>query len=583
MSEVFVSYARSSEAQAKQVAEALRTSGYGVWLDDDLPAHRSYSDVIEEQLKSAKAVVVIWSADAAKSQWVRAEADAAREAGTLVQVSMDGSVPPLPFNQIQCANLGDWDGDVDAPGWRKVAGSISALAGPRTSAVAETGPARSRCSVCVLPFVNMSGEAEQEYFSDGISEDIITDLSKVSALSVTARHTAFAFKGKSVRVPQVARELNVTHVLEGSVRKAGSRVRITAQLIDGAAGDHLWAERYDRDLTNIFAIQDEISAAIVKALKLKLLPEEKKAIENRGTHSADAYDLYLMARQYWVSGNDGDGRRDEIILRICRQATDLDPNYAQAWALMALAQMVLRFRHGKAVDDGMAAAERALALDPKLAEAHAIKARYLSDEGRHKEANVEIETALQLDPESWEVNREAARLTFKEGRIDEAAQYFRKATELMDTDYYDPGLLVVCYTALGDIEKAKSAAEITVARAERALARDPSNGAALGHGAYSLACLGESERAKQWMNRALLVDPENPIMRYNLACALTTQLKDHEAALEMLEPYLATATLSQVTYTEADPDMDGIRDDPRFQALIAAARRRASAGDGAAA
>ena len=321
----------------------------------------------------------------------------------------------------------------------------------------------------------------------------------------------------------------------------------------------------------------------MKALKLKLLPEEKKAIENRGTHSADAYDLYLMARQYWVSGNDGDGRRDEIILRICRQATDLDPNYAQAWALMALAQMVLRFRHGKAVDDGMAAAERALALDPKLAEAHAIKARYLSDEGRHKEANVEIETALQLDPESWEVNREAARLTFKEGRIDEAAQYFRKATELMDTDYYDPGLLVVCYTALGDTEKAKSAAEITVARAERALARDPSNGAALGHGAYSLACLGESERAKQWMNRALLVDPENPIMRYNLACALTTQLEDHEAALEMLEPYLATATLSQVTYTEADPDMDGIRDDPRFQALIAAARRRASAGDGAAA
>ena len=122
-----------------------------------------------------------------------------------------------------------------------------------------------------------------------------------------------------------------------------------------------------------------------------------------------------------------------------------------------------------------------------------------------------------------------------------------------------------------------------MARAERALARDPSNGAALGHGAYSLACLGESERAKQWMNRALLVDPENPIMRYNLACALTTQLKDHKAALEMREPYLATATLSQVTYTEADPDMDGIRDDPRFQALIAAARRRASAGDGAAA
>ena len=155
----------------------------------------------------------------------------------------------------------------------------------------------------------MSGDVEQEYFSDGISEDIITDLSKVSALSVVARNTAFTFKGKSVKVPEVARELGVSHVLEGSVRKAGGRVRITAQLIDGAAGDHVWAERYDRDLTDIFALQDEISEAIVKALKLKLLPEEKAAIEQRGTDNVDAYNLYLMARSYYVTGNQGDPRQ----------------------------------------------------------------------------------------------------------------------------------------------------------------------------------------------------------------------------------------------------------------------------------
>jgi adenylate cyclase len=165
--------------------------------------------------------------------------------------------------------------------------------------------ASSRVGICVLPFVNMSGEAEQEYFSDGISEDIITDLSKVSALSVTARNTAFTFKGKAVDVPHVARQLKVSYVLEGSVRKAGARVRITAQLIDGVDGDHVWAERYDRDLSDIFALQDEISEAIVSALRVKLLPEEKQAIEARGTNNVEAYNLYLMARQYSVTGNFG--------------------------------------------------------------------------------------------------------------------------------------------------------------------------------------------------------------------------------------------------------------------------------------
>ena len=149
-----------------------------------------------------------------------------------------------------------------------------------------------KLSICVLPFANMSGDAEQEYFSDGISEDIITDLSKVSALAVISRNSAFMYKGKHVDLPKVARELKVSHVLEGSVRKSGGRVRITAQLIDGATNDHVWAERYDRDLNDIFALQDEISEAIVKALKLKLLPEEKKAIEQRGTESVEAYNLY---------------------------------------------------------------------------------------------------------------------------------------------------------------------------------------------------------------------------------------------------------------------------------------------------
>src|SRR5438477_3229320 len=274
-----------------------------------------------------------------------------------------------------------------------------------TSSAERAAPKGGRFSICVLPFANISGDAEQEYFSDGISEDIITDLSKVSALSVIARNSAFAFKGKNVDVLQVVRQLKVSHVLEGSVRKAGGRVRITAQLIDGAHNDHVWAERYDRDLNDILAIQDELSHAIVDALKLKLLPEEKKAIEQRGTESVEAYNLFLMARQHYVTGGEGDLRRAEATIRICQRITEIDPNYADAWALMALNQMIVRFIHGGKGEDGLAAAERALALDANVAAAHAVKARIFAEYGRHGEASAEIASGLRLEPESYEVNR----------------------------------------------------------------------------------------------------------------------------------------------------------------------------------
>ena len=192
MGEIFVSYAREDEAQATAVAEALSSHGHRVWRDKEFPAHRAYAEVIEERLKNADAVVVLWSAQAAKSQWVRAEADTARNRGTLVQASLDGTIPPLPFNQIQCADLMGWDGR-DASGWRKLGGKHCRAHRAEAPRQLESRPAqRSRVSVCVLPFQNMSGDAEQEYFSDGISEDITTDLSKVSALGVTARNTAFS-------------------------------------------------------------------------------------------------------------------------------------------------------------------------------------------------------------------------------------------------------------------------------------------------------------------------------------------------------------------------------------------------------
>ena len=579
MSDVFISYARSTEAQARHVAEALRALGYGVWRDDELPAHRAYADVIDERLRTAKAVVVVWSADAARSEWVRSEAERARSDRKLVQLTVDGSKLPMPFDQTQCADLTGWTGDAQASGWLKVVGSIAELTGRATSHPsdgAQDPPPRSArppLSVCVLPFANMSGDPEQEYFSDGISEDIITDLSKISALSVVSRNSAFQFKGRHVDVRQVARQLGVSHVLEGSVRKAGARVRITAQLIEGAADSHVWAERYDRDLTDIFALQDEISQAIVGALRLKLLPAEKSAIGRRGTDNADAYNLYLMARRHWVSGN-SDLLGLEELLRLCRGAVSIDPSYAHAWALMALAQTTLHFRYGVAGEDGLAAAERALSLDATLAEPHAVKARHFAAHDRDEEAEAEIELALRLDPQSYDVNFSAAFIRFRQRRLPDAINFFEAATRLSDTSFGAPGMLISCYAALGDAQGLSRSARLALERAEGALADDQSNGQAMGMGVGALAALGEHARAREWIARALLIDPGNRSMRYNLACALSLNMGDVNGANELLEPYLATATPSELEHAAIDPDLNPLREDPRFLSMFAAARTR---------
>ena len=270
---VFLSYARSSEEQATHAERALREEGYNVWRDTELPAHLSYAEVIEERLKSAKAVLVLWSAEAAKSQWVRAEADSAREAGTLVQSSVDGTIPPIPFNQIQCADLRGWSGESNHAGWRKLRASIIALVGQAEMPAPSSKP-RSSSSICVLPFQNRSGDDVPDYFCDGISEDITSDLTKTAALTVVPRKTAFSFKGQDVDPCVVAEKLAVGYVLEGEVRRAGDRVRITTQLIDGSTGEQAWSDRYYREFTDVFSVQDEIAQTIANALKSELLVDD---------------------------------------------------------------------------------------------------------------------------------------------------------------------------------------------------------------------------------------------------------------------------------------------------------------------
>ena len=584
MADVFVSYSRSDKARVAPLVAEIQAKGWSVWWDPSIAAGQEFDDQIEAELRAAGAVLVVWTPTSVASRWVRGEARDAAERGILVPVRFDHARLPIDVRAIQTTDLDRWGEDPASAPFQELLRSLAAVIerqrapqAARSAAGAASpaaGAAAPRVGICVLPFANMSGDQEQEYFSDGITEDIITDLSKVSGLAVVSRNSAFTYKGKHVDVTKVARELKVGHVLEGSVRKSGGRVRITAQLVDGSSNDHLWAERYDRDLNDIFTLQDEISEAIVKALKLKLLPEEKKAIEQRGTDNVEAYNLYLMARQSYVTGHEADARRTEAIIRLCKRAVDIDPRYSRAWALMAIGQMNLRFVHGRVVDDGLALAERALALDANLAEAHAVKARILSQHGRHDEAAAEIDIALRLDPESYEVNRAVAYLRFRQQRLEEATRYYEKSMSLMETDLNSGSMLLTCYTALGNTRAAMRVAQTTLARTEKTLAQDPNNGTAMAYGAIALGSLGEAERAKDWISRTLLIDPDNMNARYNFACTLATYLKEYDAALELLEPVFATMATGFLNHAKADPDLDPLRADPRFTAMLSAAERR---------
>jgi len=588
VADVFVSYARADKARVAPLVAAIEAKGWTVWWDPEITPGQEFDDQIDAEIDAAKAVVVIWTPTSVASRWVRGEAREAAERGILVPVRFEQARLPMDVRAIHTTDLDGWREDAAHPAVQECLRALEAMIARSQAQAAKIDAAapavtpekpKPTFSICVLPFVNMSDDSEQEYFSDGITEDIITDLSKVSALEVVSRNDSFLYKGKQVEVLKVAREVKVTHVLEGSVRRAGGRLRINAQLIDGASGKHVWAERYDRDASDIFAIQDEISQAIVGALKLRLLPEEKKAIERRGTDSVEAHDLYLMGRQLYVTDQLGESAAKAIV-RACARATEIDPHYAQAWALMAVGYRNLR-EIGVETDDGMAAAEKALALDPGLAEAHAVKAYIVQMKGAMDEALAEVDTALKLDPESYEANRTAGRLNYQLHRFEEAAKFFEKALGLMESDVNTAMTLVSTYRVIGDKVGMRRAAEMASRRADAVLALDRNNATVMAYSANALGALGEAERAKARMNRALLIDPDNLDMRYNFACALNAYLNDRQAALDMLEPLFAGITAYLLRYLRADPDFDSLHDDPRYQAMVLAAEARLAAAKSA--
>ena len=431
-----------------------------------------------------------------------------------------------------------------------------------------------RPSIAVLPFNNMSGDPEQEYFSDGISEDIITDLSKVTGLFVIGRNTSFAYKGQSPDLMKVATELGVRYVLEGSVRKAGARVRINAQLIDGTTGGHVWADRYDRDLTDIFAIQDEITEAIVGQLRITLLPNEKKAIGQAQTANIEAYNYYLKGRHFLANST-------KVLLRLARQmfakAAELDPAYARAYAGMALCDARLEYSYRVAIPtaDILAVADQAITLDPTLPEAHSSRGVALVAMGRHGEAVASFERALLLDPANFDAHFAYGRYLVTTGDLTAALTHFERATELDPEDWQGPLMAEPILMTLGRQDEADRYGWMGIKRAEEAMRLHPENSRPAQLGAPTLARLGETQRAKEWLERTMFLDPDDPIVVYNAACTFA-QLGEHDRAFDALERWSVDSGAEQESWLATDNDLESVRADPRFVALQQKLQQRRS-------
>ncbi|HEU4697589.1 MAG TPA: protein kinase [Gemmatimonadales bacterium] len=439
--------------------------------------------------------------------------------------------------------------------------------GTTAAAVVPAGAAATIArSIAVLPFVNMSADPENEYFTDGIAEEIINALTKIQALRVASRTSAFAFKGKNEDIGEIGRKLKVATVLEGSVRKAGSRLRVTAQLVNVADGFHLWSERYDRQLEDVFAIQDEIAESIVRALRVVLSETERKAIEEAPPADVQAYDYYLRGRQFFHQF-----RRTGIQFarRMFERAIEIDPQYARAYAGAAdcCSFLYMYWDASRANLEGADSYSRkALELKPDLAEAHASRGLAVSLSQHYDEAEREFETAIRLNPNLFEAHYFYARAEFQQGKWEKAVEEYRAASRVRPEDYQAVLLVEAPLRRLGRTDEARATLRRAVQVAERHLELNPDDPRALYLAASALMQLGERERATDWAARARALDPEDPGVLYNVACVEALGGKVDEAIAD-LDRAVANG-FGHREWLENDTDLDPLRGDPRFQALL---------------
>ena len=422
-------------------------------------------------------------------------------------------------------------------------------------------------SIAVMPFTNMSSDPEGDFFADGIADEIITALSKIKALKVSSRTSSFSFKGKNDDIREIGRRLQVGTILEGSVRKAGKRLRLTAQLVNAENNEQLWAERFDRELEDVFQIQDEIAQSIVAALRVVLSDDEKRAIEQVHSPNVEAYGFYLRGRQYFHQHR---RKSHEYARQMFERAIELDPDYALAHAGVADCCSFL-YQYFDASPANLkradAASRRALELAPGLAEAHASRGLAVSLSERFAEADIEFEMAMKLDPKSFEAAYFYARSCVAQGRNEDAAKWFERAIAVRPDDYASLALLAGVYESLGQHDKSIQTSRRAYDTARKHLELTPDDPRALYMGAMSLTSLGESEKAREWNRRALAMDPDDPSVLYNIACAFATELQPAEA-ISALTKALDNG-FGHWKWIEHDVDLNSLRDDPAFIALLA--------------
>jgi adenylate cyclase len=412
----------------------------------------------------------------------------------------------------------------------------------------------------------MSGESENEYFSDGISEEILNLLTKLPQLKVASRTSSFNFKGKEVSIPMVARELGVGTVLEGSVRRAGERVRITAQLIEADSDSHLWSETYDREMKDVFAIQDDIAQSIVKALQVTLSPQERRAMQSVATSDPEAYDYYLRGRNYMYSM----ARRDyEHAIRMFEQAIKLDSKYALAYAGLADAYSHM-YRYVEAtlenVERANRASEQAVVLDRDSAEAHASRGMALFISERYDEAEAEFETAIARNPNLFEAWYYYGLASSSQGRIEKAAQLYTKASEVNPADFQVPMFLAMAYASLGQKQEEMRVRLGALGTLERHLKLNPHDTRAIYFAAQNLYRIGEKDKAVAMAEQAMKQGMNEPVVLYNVAC-FYTGMGDKEHAIDLLEQAVDQGWGDRA-WMENDSDLVALHDEPRFQALL---------------
>jgi non-specific serine/threonine protein kinase len=454
----------------------------------------------------------------------------------------------------------DRDREARYPSAAEVLADLRRVAQPTGEAEAGIVP-----SVAVLPFANLSPDAETDYFADGMATEIITALSRIEALRVVSRTSSFAFKGREVDVRAIGKQLNVQSILEGSVRKAAGSLRITARLVNVADGYQLWSEHYDRDPRDVFAIQDEIARNIMHALRVVLTDEEERAISRMPTGELEAYDYYLRGTQFFYQR----GKSYELAVGMFKRAIEIDPRFALAYAGIAEAcsMLYMWWDHSKAnLRRADESSSRALELDPELAEAHVARGLTVSLKGEFDVARDHFETAIRLDPQLFDAHYYYGRACFGRGELQRAADLLEEACRLQPEEYLPSSMLGLVYKEADRWADAESAGHSALELIRKHLELNPGDARALSFGATTLASLGERAEALAWADRAVDIDPEEPSVIYNVACVYAI-VGSTDEALDLLEQVIARG-FGHRGWVEQDPDLRSLRDHPRFRKLL---------------